>query len=188
MLNFRKTLLCLIASSTAINLAAQPAQQAPVRVTSPNGQIALLLFDSGAANTGQAEVTNPPTNDLRYAVEFHGKRLMETARLGLDLVGQLPLGPGMHLTAAHQESADETYTIPVGKTSGVRNHCNGVRAEFEDASGRKLTIEVRAFDDGVAFRYLVPEQPSLKQVRVANELTEFAYVKDATTYPLILDG
>jgi alpha-glucosidase len=34
----------------------------------------------------------------------------------------------------------------------------------------------------------VPDQPALKQVRIANELTEFAYVKDATTYPLILDG
>ena len=37
----------------------------------------------------------------------------------------------------------------------------------------------------MAFRYLVPEQPSLNQVNIANELTEFAYVKDATTYPLI---
>ena len=25
--------------------------------------------------------------------------------------------------------------------------------------GRKLTVEMRAYDDGVAFRYLVPEQP-----------------------------
>jgi alpha-glucosidase len=76
----------------------------------------------------------------------------------------------------------------VGKTSSVRDNYNGVLADFADAGGRKLTIEVRAFDDGVAFRYVVPDQPALKQVRIANELTEFAYVKDATTYPLILDG
>ena len=63
----------------------------------------------------------------------------------------------MHLTATAGENADETYTIPLGKTSTVRDHYNGVRADFEDASGRKLTIEVRAFDDGVAFRYLVPD-------------------------------
>ncbi len=113
---------------------------------------------------------------------------MESAKLGLDLVGQPALGPGMHLTGSQPESADETYTIPVGKTSSVRNHYNGVLASFEDQSGRKLNIEVRAFNDGVAFRYVVPDQPSLKQVRIANELTEFTYAKDASSYPLILEG
>jgi len=57
-----------------------------------------------------------------------------------------------------------------------------------DGSGRKLTIEARAFDDGVAFRYLVPEQPGLGQVKIAQESTEFTYPRDASTYPLILDG
>ena len=182
--------LCLLALFAAGTLAAQTNDKISVKVTSPNGQISLLLYDAGAAMSGgdQAAAGTPPAGDLRYAVEFHGRRLMETARLGLELVGQPALGPGMRLTATEPESVDETYTIPVGKTSTVRDHYNGVRAEFEDAGGHKLTVEVRAFDDGVAFRYLVPEQPALKQVKIANELTEFAYAKDATTYPLILDG
>ncbi len=179
MSTLRITFLCLLTLAPAWSLIAQTGTPNPVQVTSPNGQITLLLFDAGAPNA---------TEDLRYAVEFHGKRLLETARLGLDLVGQPALGPGMHLTASQPESVDETYTIAVGKTRSVRDHYNGIRADYEDATGRKLTIEVRVFDDGAAFRYLVPDQPSLKQVRIANELTEFAYAKDATTYPLILDG
>jgi alpha-glucosidase len=186
----RVTLLCLLALYAAGTLTAQTGNAAPVKVTSPNGQITLLLLDAGTAKSSadQAAVETPPPADLRYAVEFHGRRLMETARLGLDLVAQPALGPGMRLVAAQPETVDETYTIPVGKTRTVRDHYNGVRADFEDPAGRKLTVEVRAFDDGVAFRYLVPEQPSLRQVRIANELTEFSYAKDATTYPLILDG
>ncbi|MGB9153235.1 MAG: glycoside hydrolase family 97 catalytic domain-containing protein, partial [Alphaproteobacteria bacterium] len=70
----------------------------------------------------------------------------------------------------------------------VRDRYKGLHAEFEDASGRKLAIEVRVFDDGIGFRYLVPEQPEMGRVRIAQETTEFNYVKDATTYPLILDG
>ena len=85
------------------------------------------------ASGGQADGGKAAADDLRYAVEFHGKRLMEAAKLGLDLVGQPALGPGMHLTGTQPESADETYTIPVGKTSTVRDHYNGVRADFEDA-------------------------------------------------------
>ena len=188
MSSLRTTLLCLMALFATGYLSAETGKAAPVIITSPNGQITLLLFDAGAASGGQGDSKNPASDDLRYAVEFHGKRLMEAARLGLDLAGQPVLGPGMHLTATHPESVDETYTIPVGKTSSVRDHYKGVSAEFEDANGRKLTIEARAFDDGVAFRYVVPEQPSLKQVRIANELTEFAFAKDCATYPLILDG
>jgi len=125
---------------------------------------------------------------LRYAVEFHGKRLMAESKLGLDLVGQPALGPGMKTTAAQPSSVDESYTIPVGKTSTVRDHYNALHADFQDAAGRRLSLEARVYDDGVAFRYLVPEQPSFKQVRIAHEFTEFSYVTDATSYPLLLDG
>jgi alpha-glucosidase len=180
----RTPLLCLLAFVAVGTLAAQNNDRAPVKVTSPNGQITLLLFDAGTATSDGAQTAS----GLRYAVEFHGKRLMETSGLGLELAGQPALGPDMRRTAAQPESVDESYTIPVGKTRTVRDHYNGVRADFENAQGLKLTIEARAFDDGVAFRYVVPEQPLLKQVRIAHEMTEFTYAKDATTYPLILDG
>jgi alpha-glucosidase len=147
----------------------------PVSVISPNGQIALTLSDSGAAG-------------LVYSVEFHGKRLIVESKLGLELVGQPPLGPFMKLAGMQTDSADDTYALPVGKTRTVRNHYNGVRADYSDLDGRKLSIEVRAFDDGVAFRYLVPKQPAIGQTRIAHELTQFSFAKDASTYPLILDG
>jgi len=182
MSTLRTTLLCLIACIALGTVTAQSNDAAATKVTSPNGQITLLLFDAAASGDASAG------GGLRYAVEFHGKRLMDSSQLGLALAGQPALGPGMHKTGMQPESVDDTYTIPVGKTRTVRDHYNGMRVDFEDRSGRKLTLEARAFDDGVAFRYLVPEQPSLKQVRIANELTEFAYAKDATTYPLILEG
>ncbi len=183
----RAVLLCLLALGAGEMSSAQTNSAVPVKVSSPDGQIVQLLFDAGATDS-QAGRSAPASEDLRYAIEFHGKRLMGTARLGLDLVGQPALGPGMHLKSTQPENEDETYTIPVGKTRTVRNHYNGVRADFDDATGRRLTIEVRAFNDGVAFRYLVPEQEAIKQTRIRQEMTEFTYAKDAVTYPLILDG
>ncbi len=70
----------------------------------------------------------------------------------------------------------------------MRDHYNSTVVDFEDASGRKLSIEIRAYDDGVAFRYIVPVQPSLSKVRIERELTEFSFAKDATLYPLVVDG
>lgn len=157
---------------------AQTAGDAAVAAaTSPNGQIVLRLYAADGAN-----------NSLRYTVDFNGKPLFVASKLGLDLAGEPALGEGMRKTGEQTESADDSYTLPVGKTRTVRNHYDGARVDFADASGRKMSIEVRAFDDGVAFRYLVPAQPALGNVRIARELTEFTYAKDASTYPLILDG
>ena len=163
---------------------AQNGNSKPVTAASPDGQIVFQLSEGTTQTRGSAA----PSPVLQYTVEFHGQPLMNSANLGIKLAGQPDLGPGMHLVASKPESQNETYSIPAGKTSTVRNHYNGVRADYQDASGRKLTIEVRAFDDGVAFRYVVPEQSSFAQVRIVNELTEFNFAKDAITYPLILDG
>jgi alpha-glucosidase len=165
--------LCLLFACMCEAVLAQGGDSGPVRVTSPDGQITFFLFDTG---------------ELRYAVEFHGKRLITESQLGLDIIGQAALGPSMRKVSAKSDSVDETYSIPVGKTSTVRNHYNSVREELQDTGGRKLVIEVRVFNDGAAFRYIVPEQPLLKQVRIAHELTQFSYEKDATAYPLILSG
>ena len=175
MLRLRDLALPLITFVAATAAIAENVSLPPLK--SPDEQIVLCILPSSSAG-----------GDLRYSIEYKGKQLIEPSKLGLDLAGQPALGPGMHLTGTQMETVDVGYTIPVGKTHEVRNHYNGVRAKFADASGRKLTIEVRAFDDGIAFRYVVPEQPSMRQVRIAHELTEFTYAKDAVTYPLVLDG
>jgi alpha-glucosidase len=61
-----------------------------------------------------------------------------------------------------------------------------VRPEGSQGPGRKLTIEARAYNDGIAFRTIIPDQPAVKELRIANEKTEFVLASDATTYPLIL--
>lgn len=168
--------LCLLGLFLA-ETATLVAQSFTLQTTSPNREIALTLVPAGGAS-----------NELRYTVDFHGKRLLNESKLGLEIAGQPVLGPNMQLTTSKTETVDDSYTIPVGKSKDVRNHYNGLRADFTDMSGRKLTIEVRAFDDGVAFRYSVPEQPAFTQVKIQHENTEFNFAKDAESYPLIVNG
>jgi hypothetical protein len=47
-------------------------------------------------------------------------------------------------------------------------------------------MEARAYDDAVAFRYLVPEQSALQEFRLAKEGTEFRISKDPFIYALFL--
>jgi alpha-glucosidase len=171
-----------ILSFGAIAIAQDP-DAARVRVKSPDGQIVFILSDAPTTHA-----LEHASNALRYSIDFHGKWLMDEGVLGLKLQGQPALGPGMKKIGVHTSEHDETYTIPVGKTGSVRDHYNSVTAEFQDSLNRRLLVEVRAYDDGVAFRYVLPEQPGLKNVRLEQELTSFSYAKDATLYPLILDG
>ena len=174
---------CLSVLLFAANLLAQSPGGARLKVASPDGQIVFILGDATAS-----QALEPGVNDLRYAVDFHGKWLMDESVLGLKLEGQPALGPGMKQVRVQTGQHDESYTIPVGKTSSVRDHYNSAVVDLADDSGRKLSIEVRAFDDGVAFRYIVPDQPSIHSLRIEHELTQFHYAKDATLYPLLLEG
>ena len=173
--------LCLL-----LGLAVSAYSQTPdarVRIASPDGNVVFFLADAAMPN-----LSEPKRNGLRYAVDLHGKWLLDESNLGLKLQGAPAIGPGMHKVAVHTGQHDETYTIPVGKTSSVRDQYNSAVIDLADDTGRKMSVEVRAYDDGVAFRYLLPGTSASKTVRIERELTEFNYAKDATLYPLIVEG
>jgi alpha-glucosidase len=180
---FTSLLVCFALVLTVHSFAAEKTPDTRLRVASPDGQIVFILSDAP-----HTRAMDPARDDLRYAVDFHGKWLMNESAMGLKIEGQTPLGPGMKQISVRNSQQDETYTIPVGKTSSVHDHYNSALVDLADDRGRKLTVEVRAFDDGVAFRYILPRQPSMEEVRIEHELTQFVYNKDATLYPLILDG
>jgi alpha-glucosidase len=126
-------------------------------------------------------------SQLVYSVSFQGKPLIDQSVLRLDLQGQRPLGSDVRVVDTSRSTTDETYRLVTGKASTVRNHYNALRIELqENGPQRKLSIEARAYDDAVAFRYVVPEQAALREFRLAKETTEFRISKDATTYSLVL--
>jgi alpha-glucosidase len=158
------------------------AQAPPPTATSPDGLIQLTVAtvaaDGAAAGAGQ----------LVYSVTYRGKPVIEPSVLGLDIQDQPVLGTAVRIAGSKPSRIDETYTVPAGKSNPVRNVCNVVAVELEESSppNRRFTLEVRAYDDGVAFRYLVPDQTAVKAFRLVDEKTQFQLSRDATTYPLIL--
>jgi alpha-glucosidase len=151
-------------------------------VASPNGQIQFQLFLT------QQPDPSLPYNRLAYQVTFKGKKLMDTSFLGLDINDQPILGVNLGLEASKTGSVDQTYSVPAGKSRTIRDHYNSLAAQYlqNGTLGRRITVEVRAYDDGVAFRYVVPWSNPLVDMQIVDEVTEFGFAQDATTYPLIL--
>lgn len=142
---------------------------------SPDGRLTLTFETTGAR--------------LTYSVAFQGKPVIDRSALALELAGQpAPLGAHVRLVNAAPSESDQTWRPVTGKSSSVRDRYRALSLDLEEtaAPARRLTIEARAYDDAVAFRYLVPEQPALRDFRLARELTEFRVSKDATAYALAL--
>jgi len=160
------------------------AQTGPVALQSPNGaleiSIATLRDQSPQAAGGQ----------LAYRVAFRGQPVLDWSNLGLAIEGSPALGTAVRIESSQASSQDETWTSVAGKAKLIRNHYNAVTVQTVEtaANGRRLVVEARAYDDGVAFRYAVPEQTSVKELRILNESTQFNFTKDAEIWPLILRG
>jgi alpha-glucosidase len=85
---------------------------------------------------------------------------------------------------------DSTYTIPVGKTSRARDHHQELVVSLVETNAprRKLELVLRAFDDGLAFRYRLPAQPGLAEFVLTDELTELTFPGDPQARLLPLNG
>jgi alpha-glucosidase len=165
-------------------LAGGQEPSAPVSVASPDGQIELHLLVAERRTDRNA----PARPQLAYQVTYRDQVLLDTSFLGLEIQGQQTLGQNVALVSSESGSTDETYAVPVGKSAEVRDHHNWLVAEYREEGffPRRLRVEARVFDDGVAFRYVLPETPTPMEVRITGEATQFKLGRDAESWPLIL--
>ena len=153
------------------------AQGYPVKVASPDGQIVFTL-------------TQAQGNALAYEVSYKGQPVIAASKLGLDPQNQPPLSANLAIAAVMPGSLNESYAMKHGKANPLRSHSNTLLVMLEEQGGlaRKLSFEVRVFNDGVGFRYRVPQQPSIRELRLEKELTQFNLAREGDAYPLILAG
>lgn len=168
--------LVLMAFSIIAGCASQPTsvsrQRGPVVLSSPNGRLAILAD----ASEGVA----------KYQVQFDAKPIVWPSTLGLDLV-DAPLGK-LKIVDVRRATHDSTYELPVGKASRVRDHANTTTITFReiDPPSRTIELELRAYDEGVAFRYRVPKRDAWNQVRLRGEETRFVLPGDTKAWVLPL--
>ena len=143
---------------------------AQLRVTSPDGRNVVLV----------------DTHDgkLYYAVQRDRRPLLSPSLLGFQFRGQPPLRDSLRIVDSSRSTFDTTWTQPWGEVSKVRDHHNELKVSVEETTNpnRKFTLAVRAFNDGVAFRYEFPEQPGLRDFEMMDELTEFAMADNARAW------
>jgi alpha-glucosidase len=157
----------IIATLLAGLLSAAPAfsQQLPVSLHSPDGQVAVVLDVNEAGN-------------LNYSVERKGEMLIEPSQLRLrlaegdvssvDVRGVMPL------------SVNIVQKLVATKAAQAVDRFDELTVEVAPRSGAVKSLKwiFRAYDDGVAFRYVVPAEAGVATLSVRNEETDFAFGGD----------
>ena len=153
---------------------AVSAQQ-NVSVSSPDGKLKFLL-----------KIT-PET--VSYEVNYKKQLLVENSLLGFSFDNG-EFGSNLKTGKVRRKSIDETYELVVGKVSSARNHCNEmiVPLQEKEAPGRLINLVVRAFNDGVAFRYEFPEQEGWNSYVMYDEKTQFRLNGNPMTLLMYLPG
>ena len=110
-----------------------------------------------------------------YAVSRSGKDVIKPSKLGFIFKDAEPLNQNLTVVESKLDSLDETWTQPWGEVEEIRNHYNELRVDLEETTGahRKMTVVFRVYDDGLGFRYELPEQDNLSDFQIMDEETEF---------------
>lgn len=118
-----------------------------------------------------------------YAVQRDGETILAPSRLGLDFAPGGPLRR-LRLVSESRAEGDEVWRPVWGIASEARNRYNELRLHLResDAPLRQLTLVFRAYGDGIAFRYEIPEQPGFAALAIAAEETEFCFAEDLRSW------
>ena len=119
-----------------------------------------------------------------YDVTHAGQAVIQNSALGLNLADR-PFD-AFQIVDTKAESVDAAWKPVVGERETVRDHYNCLTVELQeqDPPKRRLNVEFRAYDEGVAFRYALPKQPSLDAAVVSSEATEFRFAENFGAYPI----
>src|SRR4029077_18721806 len=112
-----------------------------IQVSSPNGRVKVTLFARG--------------DRLSFGVTLAGKSVLEPSPMEFTLDG-VNLMAGTEVGVLEPYQFNETYRCWGGHAWATNHYTGAMLSLRHPSSNTSLFLEVRAFDDALAFRYVVP--------------------------------
>jgi alpha-glucosidase len=134
---------------------------------------------------------------MYYSIRYNGQPVVLESKLDIQLDNHIweralakvwaqpdSWNDVMVLDKVERSSANETWTPLYGERSTIRNNYNTATFFFSrgDKSGYRMNLEVRSYNEGVAFRYHFPMHPEAIYHKVTAENTEFTMPEGTTAW------
>jgi hypothetical protein len=148
-------------------LSACSSEQIKTSVSSPDGNIEVNFNLSG---DGQPA----------YTVTHKTEAVIDTSYMSFDFKDIPSLKDGFELTSSSMRIIDSSWEMPWGEQTVVKDQYNELTLNLQETgeSKRKLNICFRVYDDGLGFRYEIPEMEGVSEVLITDENTEFNLTGD----------
>ena len=143
-------------------------EQTSASITSPNGNLEVHF---------QLDNNGKPF----YLVKKNNTTVIDTSYLGLKFKNQSDLTQNFKIAEVTTTESDETWEQPWGEQRVVRDQHKQLQLHLEETTDkpRKLNIIFKVFNDGVGFRYDIPQQEHLKgDLVISDEVTQFKLTND----------
>lgn len=122
-----------------------------------------------------------------YSLSYKGQAIIENSPLNMVFDNGV-FGKNLRLSKPIIKDTTEVYELFVGKTKHVQAHYKELILPLSEtmAPFRRINIVVRAFDDGLAFRYEFPKQANWTNITLLDENTSFNLQGNPTAHTLFL--
>ncbi|MDT8303611.1 MAG: glycoside hydrolase family 97 N-terminal domain-containing protein [Sedimentisphaerales bacterium] len=150
---------------------SQRVRMEQVQVAGPDGKVKLTVLDNAER--------------LTFTVTMGGITVLGPSTIVMNLDGY-DLSTGIVLGDVERYEIDETYPWHGAKSTAI-NHCNGAKISLQhDLSFIDYVLEIRVFDDGAAFRHIIPGDENAS--RVPDEYTAFVIPESSAVWYHDLGG
>ncbi len=167
-------------------LSLAPARSAcaadELSVASPDGKVVISFTLK----------SNPqpylPGERAYYRVSYGGVPVLTDSPLGLDFEGAPALDHDFEITGSDRHSRDDSWTNRLGAQREIPDHYNQLRISLREKQSPRRQVDVifRAYNEGAAFRYFLPQQAALEKFTLMAENTGFYFARDASAFALNL--
>ncbi|WP_396152888.1 glycoside hydrolase family 97 protein [Flavobacterium sp.] len=114
-----------------------------------------------------------------YQLKYKNKSVIQPSNLGLMLKNNQNLVDGFEVVNSKNTSFSNKWKPVLGEEKEIINQHNQLVLELvQKATGRKMNLVFRLFNEGLAFRYEIPAQDKLNYFVISDEATQFALTGD----------
>ena len=174
----------------ALTFSLLAALASGLSAIAPDKELRLASPDGTHQVSFVQQVLPSGVRQVSYSVAYKGQPVIAPSRAGLEMdnrIWEMALGvrnlkqPACWMDNLEVDSVkllpevDNTWHPLYGERSTVRDHYTAATMYLSKKEGSKyrLNIEVRAYNEGIAFRYFLPEHPKAIFHKVVGDLTDY---------------
>lgn len=116
-----------------------------------------------------------------YSVKKENNSIVKTSKLGMVLEGEINIGEGLKILNKSINSSNTTWFPDFGEFDEIIDNYNSMSITLSN-DDMSFNILFRVYDDGIAFKYYVPNQSAITNYNIINEYSEFNLNSDDTAW------